>query len=307
MITEIGPNAKCLDTTLLDMGMEDIKFCKVCKVTQKLTIEGKPYLRMVIKDVNGVPIIGRMFEGVMEFLSQWPEWNDSIVLAHFSTSYYMGQMSLDIISVNKPDVEMRALINEDSFCSTYPYLEEVINNLTSIKADDDTLTAEYNKLLQSSTFNSLLYYSDETIMHDQNGGIIALISLVADSLKSYCSTGVITTNDMVSMLIALIIVKSNTCLEKKGSPVLNTTKVTVGVYKRASTCDSKYVNKITAIAMSYCNILFGIKDNVSPLACVLDNLYNEKLKSSELLNTIKYCTKKSGDCIELDGIKYYRD
>jgi hypothetical protein len=306
MISEVGTNSKCLDVKQLEFGMEDIKFCKISKIIQKFTIEGRPYLRMTIKDINGLPIVGRMFEGVSEFLNDWTTWNNAIVLAHFSTSNYMNRLSLDIISINKPDAEMQALLNEESFDATYTYLEQAINVLNNVTCEDTELNSSYHDLLQSSLFESMLYYSADNILGNQNGGIIALISLTSESLKSYQSLHIINDNEVVVMLMSLIIVQSVICSEINGNPILNNIKVLHKVFSK-TTIVSKYKELFSNCMMSYCNLCLGFKDNVSPLAKVLYGVYNEKLESTNLITVINSCTKKSGDCLEIDGNKYYKD
>lgn len=307
MIEEIGVKSKCLDISTLSLGMEDIKFCKITKIIQKFTIENKPYLRITIKDINGKSIVGRMFDDANGFLNSWRSWEKSIVLLHFSTTMYYDILSLNVISINLPDEKMQALLNEESFDSTNPHLEKAIIKLNSLNCTNNELIQFYNDVIKSSIFDDLMYYSDEDILDNTNGGIIVLLAMVYDDLLSYKEFELITSNELCAVMLALIIVQNAMIKDYNRSIMLKNVSIMSKCLSALTPLTGNVKSLVTNIVMSYCNLCLGITDNVSNLASMLNNVYNEKLKISKVLCIMHNHTIKSGDCLDIEGIKYYKD
>lgn len=207
MISEVDKDSLVLNTALLRNGDSGDKFCIVKKIVNKIDVNGKPYIQMIVRGKNGKQIAGRLFgDTVFKYLDSINLYADNIVLIGYNVTEVYGEKALDVSYIVLPEGDELKGINSDLFNAVIPNVETYVNSIkeTFLKYPC-VFTEPFLNFFNQNLFTSLLYKSDTDVCNGYDGYVYVLLSSVWDRLAIYHELGYFKKNIIGMMFCAQLL------------------------------------------------------------------------------------------------------
>lgn len=271
------PNLKydLLDTYRID-NEEASRLAILRKVQFRNTRDGKPFLRLLLEDINGLVVIGRVFD--FQYSSDASKkilaLTGSLVLISYSTDYFNGSLALNVKSITAL-AENEANIYEGLFAGHYTLVDTKIrecNQILSMRG----LSSELNNFRMTyCNLDLLKNYSNEQIYKGLRGYILSILHKVLIA----CSE---VSDDTIIAFIYAVITEMNTSQNvesfKDDNKMLFIASMTDKRVDTASAHMPSLSNKIS----EFTSLFAGIGEVISADSWLVFNVYKTLCEHSNI-------------------------
>lgn len=214
-----------LDLSNLGTRVNQVKFAICERALIKRSVDGKPFVRYTLKDLNGKRITGRQFaiEHLQDKFASLSTIKDRVVKIKFTVDYFNGYY-LNVESLNNVPDEIAVKIRDSFFNTSLPklknelsFLEENISTLPMSKETADVIKLYniYDKLANG-------YYED--ISQGLKGSPVKMANMFIGNVINTFSP-----KEGKYLIISYLMLESIMCVNKDPKDVLKELSVLSGI------------------------------------------------------------------------------